>query len=115
MVARTRAQFWKGRAATAFCWVGQVVEGSAKVLVTAVGVHSEWGKTLALVASEAGDTPLQEALGSLASAIGKVGLAVGAICFVVLMIRWAQEAYDSYPPDTCMAVVACACARLEML
>ena len=55
--------------------------------MTAVGVNSEWGKTMALVAGEAHDTPLQEALGTLAAAIGKVGLAVGILCFIVLMIR----------------------------
>ena len=65
----------------------QVTEGSGKVLVTAVGVHSEWGKTMALVAGESHDTPLQEALGYLAGAIGKVGLAVGVLCFIVLMVR----------------------------
>ena len=65
----------------------QIVEGSGKVLVVAVGVDSEWGKTMVLVAAEAADTPLQESLGQLAAAIGKVGLAVGGLCFVVLMIR----------------------------
>ncbi len=65
----------------------QVTEGSGKVLVTAVGVNSEWGKTMALVAGTSHDTPLQEALGTLAAAIGKVGLAVGVLCFIVLMIR----------------------------
>lgn len=65
----------------------QITEGSAKMLVTAVGADSEWGKTMALVAGEAAETPLQLSLGTLAAAIGKVGLAVGGICFVVLMIR----------------------------
>ena len=63
------------------------------MLVTAVGVHSEWGRTMALVAGESHDTPLQEALGTLAAAIGKVGLAVGVLCFVVLMIRWVTVAH----------------------
>lgn len=65
----------------------QVVEGSSRMLVTAVGTDSEWGRTMALVAGEAEETPLQVSLGALAAAIGKVGLAVGAVCFVVLMIR----------------------------
>ena len=71
---------WKGHAL-------QIVEGSGKVLVVAVGVDSEWGKTMVLVATEAADTPLQESLGQLAAAIGKVGLAIGGLCFVVLMVR----------------------------
>lgn len=52
----------------------QVSEGSGRLLVVAVGQQSEWGKTMALV-GEAGDedTPLQEKLGDMAAAIGKVG------------------------------------------
>lgn len=65
----------------------QITEGSSKMLVTAVGPDSEWGKTMALVQGEADETPLQMSLGTLAAAIGKVGLAVGGICFIVLMIR----------------------------
>lgn len=64
-----------------------MTEGSSKMLVTAVGPDSEWGKTMALVQGEAEETPLQMSLGNLAAAIGKVGLAVGGICFVVLMVR----------------------------
>ena len=58
------------------------------MLVVAVGSDSEWGRTMALVATEAQPTPLQDALGILATAIGKIGLAVGVICFVVLFIRY---------------------------
>lgn len=65
----------------------QVTEGSGKALVLAVGTDSEWGRTMAMVCGEAGNTPLQEALTTLAAAIGKVGLAVGVLCFVVLLIR----------------------------
>ena len=67
----------------------QVTEGSGSVLVVAVGENSEWGKTMALVRTESADTPLQDSLGSLAAAIGKLGLAVGSLCFVVLTIRCA--------------------------
>jgi P-type Ca2+ transporter type 2C len=65
----------------------QVTEGDGKVLITAVGEHSEWGQTMALVVGESADTPLQEKLTVLAAAIGKVGFAVALLCFVVLMIR----------------------------
>lgn len=67
----------------------QVTEGSGAVLVIAVGENSEWGKTMALVRSESADTPLQDSLGSLAAAIGKLGLAVGVLCFIVLTVRYA--------------------------
>jgi P-type Ca2+ transporter type 2C len=66
-----------------------VTEGDGRVLVTAVGEHSEWGQTMALVVGESADTPLQEKLTVLAAAIGKVGFAVALLCFVVLMVRCA--------------------------
>ena len=64
-----------------------MTEGSGRLLVLAVGERSEWGRTMAMVASESAETPLQEALGLLAAAIGKVGLLVGGVCFIVLLIR----------------------------
>ena len=69
----------------------QVQEGSGTMVVTAVGVHSEWGRTMAMVVGDAGTTPLQEALTVLAQAVGKVGLGVGVLCFLVLMVRWMVE------------------------
>ncbi|GLI62465.1 hypothetical protein VaNZ11_005095 [Volvox africanus] len=67
----------------------QVTEGSGHVLVIAVGLNSTWGKTMALV-SEAGDdeTPLQEKLGVLAGAIGKIGFGVAVCCFIAQLIKW---------------------------
>ncbi len=43
---------------------------------------------MAMVQGDAVDTPLQEALAVLAAAIGKVGLAVGVVCFIVLLVRY---------------------------
>ncbi|KDD73154.1 E1-E2 ATPase, partial [Helicosporidium sp. ATCC 50920] len=74
----------------------QVVEGSGSALVVAVGEASEWGRTMSLVRAESGDTPLQEKLGVLAAAVGKMGLAVGVLCFFVLLIRWMVE-YGGFP------------------
>ena len=65
----------------------QVTEGSGRMLVVAVGEHSEWGRTMALVVGEVGETPLQEKLGWLATAIGKLGLLAAIISFFVLLIR----------------------------
>ncbi|GAB4816684.1 hypothetical protein N2152v2_003730 [Parachlorella kessleri] len=65
----------------------QVTEGSGSMMVLAVGEHSDWGRTMSLVMGEPEDTPLQEKLGWLATAIGKVGLVVAVVSFVVLMIR----------------------------
>ena len=81
--------------------LGQVTEGSGRLLVLAVGKDSEWGRTMALVATEAQPTPLQDALSVLATAIGKVGLAVGVICFVVLFVRRAPAAGTLVNGFTC--------------
>lgn len=78
--------------ATVLSPCAQVTEGDGRVLVTAVGEHSEWGQTMALVVGESADTPLQEKLTVLAAAIGKVGFAVALLCFVVLMVRCAVDA-----------------------
>ncbi|GLC40623.1 hypothetical protein PLESTM_001094100 [Pleodorina starrii] len=66
-----------------------VNEGSGHVLVLAVGPHSEWGKTMALV-SEAGDdqTPLQEQLTDVAAKVSKMGVLVAVVCFLALLIKW---------------------------
>lgn len=77
----------------------QATEGSGEVLVIAVGEDSEWGRTMAMVQGESEDTPLQEALAVLAAAIGKVGLAVGVVCFIVLLVRCEL-------PDAFVMVVA---------
>jgi Ca2+-transporting ATPase len=70
----------------------QVSEGSGRLLVVAVGEQSQWGKTMALVSSAGSeDTPLQEKLADMASAIGKVGLGVAVACFIALFIKWCVE------------------------
>ena len=65
----------------------QVTEGCGRVLVIAVGVNSEWGKTMAMCQSEPGETPLQQQLEKMAGGIAKLGLGVAVVCFVVLMLR----------------------------
>lgn len=69
----------------------QVTEGCGRVLVLAVGVNSEWGKTMAMCQSEPGETPLQQQLEKMAGGIAKLGLGVAAVCFVVLMLRCAWQ------------------------
>ncbi len=74
----------------------QVTEGSGRVVVTAIGLDSEWGKTLALVVCESPDTPLQEKLSDLAGSIGKVGALVAIVTFIVLLVRWCVY-YQGFP------------------
>ena len=66
----------------------QVTEGSGFFLVTAVGPKSEWGQTMALVQTEAENTPLQDKLEELAGQIAKAGFAAGIGTFIVLLIIW---------------------------
>ena len=65
-----------------------MTEGDGKVLLIAVGQNSEWGKTLSLVTGDSDETPLQEKLGTLAAAIGKLGLLVAVVSFIVLLVRY---------------------------
>ena len=66
----------------------QVEEGSGRMLVTAVGLNSDWGKTLALMEeSEDENTPLQDKLEVVAGLIGKVGVGVAIACFIALTIK----------------------------
>ena len=94
----------------------QVAEGVGRMLITAVGPHSEWGRTLSRLIEKKGgkkqtedeenkedkeeeeeddddddETPLQKKLGEMAKNIGKVGLVVATIVFFVLAIYWAVD------------------------
>lgn len=64
----------------------KVQDGSCKMLVTTVGMRTQWGKLMATL-SESGDdeTPLQVKLNGVATLIGKVGLFFAVITFAVLV------------------------------
>jgi len=66
----------------------KVVEGVGTFLVTATGVNSYHGKTLASLQVEHDVTPLQVRLEKLAKQITKVGVVLALIMFVVLFIRF---------------------------
>lgn len=63
-------------------------EGSGTAVVVAIGVNSEWGKTIALM-EDAGDgqTPLQIKLEVVAGLIGKVGLGVAISVFIAMLTQ----------------------------
>jgi Ca2+-transporting ATPase len=66
----------------------KVLDGFGTMMVTTVGMNTEWGKVMATLSEEVDEsTPLQERLDSLATTIGKVGLGVAIIVFFVLLIR----------------------------
>ncbi|CAN4079770.1 unnamed protein product [Withania somnifera] len=64
----------------------KVQDGSCKMLVTTVGMRTQWGKLLATL-SEGGDdeTPLQVKLNGVATIIGKIGLFFAVVTFGVLV------------------------------
>ncbi|GAB4843883.1 Alpha carbonic anhydrase 4, variant 2 [Ancistrocladus abbreviatus] len=70
----------------------KVQDGSGKMLVTAVGMRTEWGHLMETL-SEGGDneTPLQVKLNGVATIIGKIGLAFAVLTFLVLAARFLAE------------------------
>ncbi|CAN1135685.1 Calcium-transporting ATPase 1 [Linum perenne] len=64
----------------------KVQDGSCKMLVTTVGMRTQWGKLMATL-SEGGDdeTPLQVKLNGVANLIGKIGLFFAVVTFAVLV------------------------------
>ncbi|CAH8315409.1 unnamed protein product [Eruca vesicaria subsp. sativa] len=64
----------------------KVQDGSCKMLVTTVGMRTQWGKLMATL-TEGGDdeTPLQVKLNGVATIIGKIGLFFAVVTFAVLV------------------------------
>ncbi|CAA3018213.1 calcium-transporting ATPase 11, plasma membrane-type isoform X1 [Olea europaea subsp. europaea] len=67
----------------------KVQDGSGKMLVTSVGMRTEWGRLMVTV-SEGGneETPLQAKLNGVATIIGKIGLAFAVLTFLVLTAQF---------------------------
>lgn len=70
----------------------KVVDGTAKMLVTAVGMRTEWGKIMDTL-NEDGvhETPLQVKLNGVATIIGQIGLVFAILTFVVLLVRFLVD------------------------
>ncbi|PRQ44816.1 putative P-type ATPase, subfamily IIB, calcium-transporting P-type ATPase autoinhibitory [Rosa chinensis] len=70
----------------------KVQDGSGKMLVTTVGMRTEWGKLMETL-SEGGEdeTPLQVKLNGVATIIGKIGLAFAVVTFLVLTVGYLVE------------------------
>ncbi|XP_057718919.1 calcium-transporting ATPase 4, plasma membrane-type-like [Arachis stenosperma] len=70
----------------------KVQDGQGKMLVTTVGMKTEWGKLMETL-NEGGEdeTPLQVKLNGVATIIGKIGLSFACLTFVVLTIRFLAE------------------------
>nr|XP_009414910.1 PREDICTED: calcium-transporting ATPase 8, plasma membrane-type [Musa acuminata subsp. malaccensis]XP_009414919.1 PREDICTED: calcium-transporting ATPase 8, plasma membrane-type [Musa acuminata subsp. malaccensis] len=67
----------------------KVADGYGDMLVTAVGINTEWGLLMASISEDTGEeTPLQVRLNGVATLIGMVGLTVAAAVLVVLLARY---------------------------
>ncbi|ONM34715.1 calcium-transporting ATPase 1, plasma membrane-type [Zea mays] len=67
----------------------KVHDGSARMLVTAVGMRTEWGNLMETLSQGGEDeTPLQVKLNGVATIIGKIGLVFAVLTFTVLMARF---------------------------
>ncbi|KAL4558037.1 hypothetical protein LXL04_036233 [Taraxacum kok-saghyz] len=70
----------------------KVQDGSAKMLIAAVGMRTEWGKLMETLSEEGeNETPLQVKLNGVATIIGKIGLIFAILTFLVLTIRFLIE------------------------
>lgn len=67
----------------------KVADGYGTILVTGVGLNTEWGVLMASISEDNGEeTPLQVRLNGVATFIGKVGLTVAVFVLIVLLIRY---------------------------
>ncbi|CAB4262079.1 unnamed protein product [Prunus armeniaca] len=67
----------------------KVADGNGTMLVTSVGVNTEWGLLMASISEDTGEeTPLQVRLNGVATFIGIVGLTVAFAVLVVLLVRY---------------------------
>lgn len=70
----------------------KVQDGAAKMLVTSVGMKTEWGKLMETLSQGGEDeTPLQVKLNGVATLIGKIGLGFAVLTFLVLLGRLLVE------------------------
>lgn len=70
----------------------KVQDGSAKMLVTSVGMRTEWGRLMETLSQGGEDeTPLQVKLNGVATIIGKIGLAFASLTFIVLLARFLVD------------------------
>ncbi|XP_004511843.1 calcium-transporting ATPase 2, plasma membrane-type-like [Cicer arietinum] len=89
----------------------KVQDGSCKMLVTTVGMRTQWGKLMATL-SEGGDdeTPLQVKLNGVATIIGKIGLFFAIVTFAVLVqglvsLKLQQGSFWSWNGDDALEML----------
>lgn len=84
----------------------KVQDGQGTMLITGVGANTEWGQTMASISEDNGaETPLQVRLNGAATFIGKVGLSVAIMVFIIMFIRYFAIDFKNAPPDQRTAMV----------
>jgi calcium-translocating P-type ATPase len=72
-----------------FCNSGSIItSGFGKMVVTAVGVNSKWGKICVSLSTDPVETPLQEKLNVLANQIGNGGMLCAGGTFIGMLGLW---------------------------
>ncbi|KAG6401655.1 hypothetical protein SASPL_138519 [Salvia splendens] len=67
----------------------KIADGYGTMLVTSVGINTEWGLLMASISEDNGEeTPLQVRLNGVATFIGMVGLGVALLVLIVLVARF---------------------------
>ncbi|XP_051131349.1 calcium-transporting ATPase 10, plasma membrane-type-like [Andrographis paniculata] len=76
----------------------KVADGYGSMLVTSVGINTEWGLLMASISEDNGEeTPLQVRLNGVATFIGMVGLGVAISVLIILVVRFfTGHSKDSY-------------------
>eukprot|EP01107_Rhizomastix_libera_P001674 TRINITY_DN1279_c0_g2_i1.p1 TRINITY_DN1279_c0_g2~~TRINITY_DN1279_c0_g2_i1.p1 ORF type:complete len:1032 (-),score=389.88 TRINITY_DN1279_c0_g2_i1:85-3180(-) len=73
----------------------KITDGSCSMVLTGVGIHSEWGNIVANLGDKPRPTPLQDRLDELAGSIGKFGTYTAVIIFLALVAYWLYPALTS--------------------
>jgi Ca2+-transporting ATPase len=86
----------------------KVQDGSGKMLVTGVGMNTEWGHLMAKLGEEDDDeTPLQVKLCGVATLIGQIGVGFAVLTFLVLLGRflYAKESLKVWSLEDAVTTV----------
>ncbi|XP_047956483.1 calcium-transporting ATPase 1-like isoform X2 [Salvia hispanica] len=89
----------------------KVQDGSCKMLVTTVGMRTQWGKLMATLSEGGNDeTPLQVKLNGVATIIGKVGLLFAVVTFAVLVQKmlshkWGEHTASRWSGDDALELL----------
>eukprot|EP01041_Mallomonas_annulata_P003293 gene3293-6525_t len=82
-----------------------ISSGFGRMIVTAVGDQSRWGRTKAKLSAKSEETPLQQKLDRLAGQIGRGGMTAAGATFVAMIVIWILHPESRDPHHTFMEFV----------